>query len=145
MKSILVGTRHIGIICKDINKSVHFYHEILGFQEIQDFWDDSDYINVITGLENANVHMIKLRAPDGTVLELLDYVTHPTELVSLPVHNVGACHLALQVECAEHAYDLLVKAGVKVLSRPVLSSEGIAKVFFCIDPNNVRIELVEML
>ena len=35
--------------------------------------------------------------------------------------------------------------GVKTLSEPVLSSEGIAKDFFCLDPDNIRVELVEML
>jgi len=145
VKKVVIGVRHMGIICKDIKKSLHFYRDILGFQVIQDFWDNSDYINEITCMENANVHMIKLRALDGTVIELLDYITHPTEIPNLPVYNVGACHLALQVECAEYAHALLLESGVKVLSRPILSSEGIAKVFFCLDPNNVRIELVEML
>lgn len=145
MKPVVIGSRHMGIICKDIKKSLYFYHNILGLKIIQDFWDDSDYINKITCMKNANVHMIKLKALDGTVIELLDYVTHPTEIPSLPVYNVGACHLALQVECAENAYALLSEVGVKVLSSPTLSSEGIAKVFFCLDPNNVRIELVQML
>lgn len=145
MRPIVIGCRHTGIICKDIEKSLFFYRDILGLQVIQDFWDDSDYINEITCMKNANVHMIKLKTLDGAVIELLDYATHPTELPNIPVYNVGACHLALQVDCAEIAHALLLEKGIEVLSRPVLSSEGIAKVFFCLDPNNVRIELVEML
>jgi hypothetical protein len=89
--------------------------------------------------------MIKLKAADGTVLELLDYVTHPTNLIDQPVYNVGACHIALQVEDIELAYSNLISKGIKFLSEPVLSSEGIAKVCFCFDPSNVRVELVEML
>ena len=112
---------------------------------MQDFWDNSDYINEITGIKNANVHMIKLKADDGTVIELLDYVTHPTELIDHKIYNAGVCHIALQVYDIESAYSILAKNGVRLLSKPVLSSEGIAKVCFCMDPNNVRIELVEML
>ena len=41
--------------------------------------------------------------------------------------------------------DQFKKKGVNFISRPILSSEGIAKVCFCFDPNNTRIELVEML
>jgi catechol 2,3-dioxygenase-like lactoylglutathione lyase family enzyme len=143
--TMVIGTRHTGIICKDMDRSIIFYRDILGLSVIQDFWDDSEYINVITGMVKANVHMIKLQALDGTVIELLEYVTHPTELVKMPVYNVGACHLALRVENAEGAYLRLIKNNVPVLSRPIVSSEGIAKVFFCLDPNDVRIELVEML
>ena len=143
--AIVKGFRHTGIICKDISKSLEFYKDYLGLTVIQDFWDDSEYINKITGVSNANVHMIKLKADDGTILELLDYVTHPTELIEQEVYNVGACHVALQVYDIERAYKELISKGVTFLSGPVLSSEGIAKVCFCFDPNNTRIELVEML
>ncbi|MBT6673506.1 MAG: hypothetical protein HOB13_12305, partial [Lentimicrobiaceae bacterium] len=76
---------------------------------------------------------------------LLDYVTHPTELIEQEVYNVGACHIAFQVYDIEKAYKRLMQKGVKFLSQPVLSSEGFAKVCFCFDPNNTRIELVEIL
>jgi len=142
---IVKGTRHAGIICKDLKKSLKFYKDYLGLDVIQDFWDDSDYINEITGMKEANVHMIKLKADDGTVLELLDYVTHPTDIIKQEVYNVGACHIAFQVYDIEKAYVDLLKKGVSFLSKPILSSEGIAKVCFCLDPNNTRIELVEML
>lgn len=142
---IVKGFRHTGIICKDIDKSLEFYRDKLGLTVIQDFWDSSDYINKITGIKNGNVHMIKLKADDGTVLELLDYVSHPTELINQEIYNVGACHLALQVNNIDQAYAKLSSYGIKFLSEPVLSSEGIAKVCFCFDPNNLRIELVEML
>jgi catechol 2,3-dioxygenase-like lactoylglutathione lyase family enzyme len=142
---VVVGYRHAGIIAGDLEKSLHFYRDLLGLEVIQDFSDDSDYINEITGLRGANVHMVKLKAPDGMVLELLDYVTHPTGPVKMQVHNVGACHLAFRVGNIDAAYEQLSKNGVRFISKPVLSSEGIAKVCFCFDPNDIRIELVEML
>ena len=39
----------------------------------------------------------------------------------------------------------LSKNGVTFISKPELSNEGIAKVCFCLDPNGIRVELVEML
>jgi hypothetical protein len=85
----------------------------MGLEVIQDFWDDSNYMNKITGIEEVNTHMIKLKANDGTVIE--------------------------------KAYKRLMQKGVKFISQPMLFSEGFAKVCFCFDPNNTRIELVEML
>jgi catechol 2,3-dioxygenase-like lactoylglutathione lyase family enzyme len=142
---VVKGYRHTGIICENLEKSLEFYKDYLGLEVIQDFWDDSEYINEITGIQDANVHMIKLKADDGTVIELLDYVSHPTALIKHEVYNVGACHIAFQVYDINLSYNHLLKKGVQFLSKPVLSSEGIAKVCFCMDPNNVRIELVEML
>ncbi len=144
-KPLVIGYRHTGIIVKDMEKSLHFYKDILGLQVIQDFSDSSDYINKITGITNADVHMIKLKAEDETVLEILEYRNHPTELIDQEIYNVGASHIALQVRDAWDAYNKLTDNNVRIISEPVLSSEGIAKVFFCFDPNNVRVELVEML
>ena len=88
---IVKGCRHTGIICKDMQKSLVFYKDYLGLRVIQDFLDDSDYINTITNMSNANVHMIKLEANDGTVVELLDYTTHPTDLIEQKVYNQCYC------------------------------------------------------
>ena len=142
---LVIGYRHTGIIVKDMKESLYFYRDILGLKVIQDFSDSSEYINKITGITNADVHMIKLKADDDTVLEILEYRNHPTKLIEQPVYNVGASHIALQVRNADDAYNKLTENNVRIISEPVFSSEGIAKVFFCFDPNDVRIELVEML
>jgi catechol 2,3-dioxygenase-like lactoylglutathione lyase family enzyme len=144
-QSIVCGYRHTGIIVKDMAASLKFYRDILGIEVIQEFTDGTDYINTITGLKNGVAHFIKMKTPDGFVLELLEYTSHPTELIKHPIINVGICHIALAVRNADEAHKVLTKAGVKVLSEPVLSSEKIAKVFFCLDPNNIRVEMVEMV
>jgi len=144
-KPIVAGFRHVGIIVRDMEASLRFYRDLLGLEVLQDFWDDTEYINTITGLAGANVHMIKLETGDGMVVELLEYVTHPTKLIPQAIHNVGCCHIALRVDDIDGAYVRLSEAEVYLVSEPMLSSEGIAKVCFCLDPNNVRLELVEMV
>ena len=145
MDSVVIGTRHLGIICKNLEKSLVFYRDILGLKVIQDFWDDSPYIQEITGIKEINVHMIKLKMNDDSVLELLSYDTHPTELISHTIINTGICHIALQINSAEAMHSKLILNGYHPISKPVLSSEGIAKVFFCLDPSHVRGEFVEMV
>jgi catechol 2,3-dioxygenase-like lactoylglutathione lyase family enzyme len=145
MGSIIAGYRHTGIIVRDMDDSLKFYRDILGMEVIQDFIDGTEYINEITGLKGCTAHFVKLKSEDGTVLELLEYPTHRTAPLNVSIINVGVCHIALRVHSAEGAYHHLVDKKVEVISPPVLSSEGIAKVFFCIDPDGVRIEMVEML
>jgi catechol 2,3-dioxygenase-like lactoylglutathione lyase family enzyme len=144
-KKHVIGFRHTGIITNDIDKSLRFYKDILGLEVIQDFYDDSDYINEITNINNGAAHFIKLKMLDGTVLELLEYPTHKTKPFDIEIINVGLPHIALQVEDISYTYDHLISHNIQVLSKPVLSSEGIAKVFFCLDPDNVRVEIVEMI
>tara|TARA_A100001015_G_C14942210_1_gene693058 strand:- start:289 stop:735 length:447 start_codon:yes stop_codon:yes gene_type:complete len=141
----VLGYRHTGIICRDIKKSLYFYKNLLGMKVVQEFWEDTDYINKVSGLKKAKVHFIKLKMQSGEILELLRYITHNTKLPKLPIHNTGILHIALQVKNIEKTYSKLKRQGVKFISQPTLSSEKFAKVCFCIDPNNVRVELVEIL
>ena len=67
--ALVKGMRHTGIICDDIQQSLIFYRDYLGLSVIQDFWDESEYINKITGITNGKVHMIKMKADDGTIIE----------------------------------------------------------------------------
>ena len=142
---LVVGYRHTGIIVENMDASLYFYRDLLGLNVLQDFYDDTPFINKISGMKHANVHMVKLSTKDGTVVELLEYLTHPTNLIKQPIHNVGACHLAFSVENIESLYNRLSEAKVSIISEPIPSSDNVAKVCFCLDPNNVRIELVEMM
>ncbi len=141
----IIGYRHTGIICRDIKKSLYFYKNILGLKVVQNMLDKSDYINKITGIKNGKVKFIKLKMNSGEILELLTYPTHKTKLPKLPIYNSGIAHIALQVKDIEKTYVKLKKKGVKFISKPTLSSEKFAKVCFCLDPNKVRVELVEIL
>jgi len=40
MYPLVVGYRHTDIIVKDMEKSLHFYRDILGLTVIQDYCDD---------------------------------------------------------------------------------------------------------
>ena len=144
-EAMIKGYRHTGVIVKNMGASLHFYRDLLGLAVLQDFSDDTPYINKISGMDGANVHMVKLSTKDGTVVELLEYLNHPTDLIKQPIYNVGACHLAFSVENIEKLYERLSQANVSLISEPVPSSDNVAKVCFCLDPNNVRIELVEMM
>jgi catechol 2,3-dioxygenase-like lactoylglutathione lyase family enzyme len=140
----ILGFRHTGIIVKNIKKSKNFYEKFLGLKVIQDFWDSTEYINKITGLKNAKVHMIKFKLKNGDVLEILEYPTHKTKNFKVPIHNVGLCHLALQISNIEKFYQKM-KNKIKFISKPIISSEKFAKVCFCLDPDNTRIELVQII
>jgi catechol 2,3-dioxygenase-like lactoylglutathione lyase family enzyme len=142
---IVIGFRHTGIIVKHLKNSQIFYENILGLEVVQDYKDDSKYINDVLGLSDGKIHMVKLKTQDGYIIELLKYVNHPTEILNNPFYNVGNCHVSFTVDNADQMYEKLQNEGVVVISKPLLSSEKTAKVFFCIDPNGIRVELVEMV
>jgi len=142
---IVIGFRHTGIIVKHMESSMQFYEDILGLEVVQDYKDDSNYINDVLGLSGGNIRMIKLKTQDGYIIELLEYINHPTKVLSSPFYNVGNCHIAFTVSDADEMYKKLLDKGIEIISRPLLSSEKTAIVFFCCDPNGIRVELVEMV
>lgn len=142
---MVIGYRHTGIIAKNFEAMRHFYEEILRLEVIQEFDDESEYIATITGLKDLKAHFVKMKTPDGFTLELLEYPTHPTSMVDLPIHNVGLMHLAFRINNAQETHRQLIESGIVPLSSPVRSSEGFAVVFFVRDPDGNRVELVEML
>jgi len=142
---LVIGYRHTGIIVKNMESSRQFYENILGLEVVQDYEDDSNYINDVLGLSGGNIRMIKLKTQDGYIIELLEYINHPTKVLSSPFYNVGNCHIAFTVSDADEMYKKLLDKGIEIISRPLLSSEKTAIVFFCCDPNGIRVELVEMV
>ena len=144
-ESLIKGFRHTGIIVKNMENSRRFYEGILGLEVVQNYKDESKYINNVLGLSNGKIHMIKLKTIDGYIIELLEYLNHPTEILKTSFYNVGNCHLAFTVHNAEEMYEKLLHKGIEIISRPLLSSEKTAIVFFCCDPNGIRIELVEIV
>jgi catechol 2,3-dioxygenase-like lactoylglutathione lyase family enzyme len=144
-ESLIKGFRHTGIIVKNMENSRRFYEGVLGLEVVQNYKDESKYINNVLGLSNGEIHMIKLKTIDGYIIELLEYLNHPTEIVKTPFYNVGNCHLAFTVLNAEEMYEKLLDKGIEIISKPLLSSDKTALVFFCCDPNGIRIELVEIV
>ena len=97
------------------------------------------------GVEFGNRYAFEGKTIDGYIIELLEYLNHPTEIVKTPFYNIGNCHLAFTVHNADEMYEKLLDKGIEVISKPLLSSEKTAIVFFCCDPNGMRIELVEIV
>ena len=141
----VIGFRHTGIIVSDLEKSIDFYHGFLNFKILQRHRDDSEYISEITGLQGLVAEYAKLSIPGGIVLELLTYPSHPEVRVERKIHQPGEAHLAFEVNSIEDMYRKAMVKNISCLSVPVLSSEKIAMVFFCLDPDGYRVEFVEML
>lgn len=138
--------RHTGIVVSDMERSLDFYRDLLGLKVVKDFREEGEYIDKISGLSGVKVWMIKLAADDGTMVELLKYMSHPQEVPDNPqICDIGCSHIAFTVDDVDREFIRLSEKGVKFNSHPCVSSDGYAKVAFCQDPDGVFIELVEVL
>ena len=143
---MLKAMRHLGIVVTDIEESLSFYRDILGLSVEKDFSDSSPYIDRILGLKGVKLRMVKLTTDDGTMIELLKFESHPSEIKTDPqLNNIGCTHMAFTVENIDETYKLLTSKNVEFKSPPETSGDGYARVAFCKDPDGFFIELVEVL
>jgi catechol 2,3-dioxygenase-like lactoylglutathione lyase family enzyme len=107
--------------------------------------ESGDYIDNILSIRNTKVTTVKMEAPDGQMIELLKYHSHPGEQTPREICDIGISHIAFTVEDLNCEYDRLKSEGVPFNAQPQLSPDGYAKVTFCRAPEGTLVELVEVL
>jgi catechol 2,3-dioxygenase-like lactoylglutathione lyase family enzyme len=139
--------RHFGIVTTDIEKSLHFYQDLLGLKIKTEALEEGSFIDAILGLKDVKVRTIKMVADEGNALvELLHYESHRAgKKGDRQFFDLGISHLALTVINLDEEYRRLKEAGVSFVAPPQTSPNGKAKVAFCYDPEQNPIELVQEL
>ena len=137
--------RHTGIVVTDLETSLHFYRELLGFQVAKQMEESGDYIDNISSLRNVKVTTVKMTSLSGQMIELLKYHSHPAEQKMCEICEIGISHIAFTVDNLDIEYKRLRGKGIQFNSPPQLSPDGYAKVTFCRAPEGTLIELVEVL
>lgn len=143
---MITHIRHTGIVVSNLEAALHFYTDLLGFKVVKQLNESGGYIDNISALKDVKVTTVKIAAPDGNLIELLHYNSHPrAPKEERKLCTIGVSHIALTVEDLEQEYNRLTMAGIIFNAPPQLSPDGYAKVTFCKDPDGNLIELVEVL
>lgn len=140
------NVRHTGIVVGDLDAALHFYGELLGFKVEKRMEESGAYIDNMLGLKGVQVTTVKMAAPDGNLIELLYYHSHPRKARGKrEMCELGVSHIALTVDDLGREYRRLSDAGVRFHAPPQLSPDGYARVTFCRDPDGNPVELVQVL
>ena len=137
--------RHTGIVVINLEASLHFYSDLLGFKIVKQMEEAGDYIDNISSLRNVKVTTVKITSPSGQMIELLKYNSHPAEQRTREICEIGISHIAFTVDDLDMEYERLKGKEIQFSSPPQLSPDGYAKVTFCRAPEGTLIELVEVL
>ena len=137
--------RHTGIVVVDLETSLHFYRDLLGFQIVKQMEEAGGFIDNISSLRDVKVTTVKMTSPSGQMIELLKYQSHFAEQKTREICEIGISHIAFTVDDLDMEYEMLKDKGIQFNSAPQLSPDGYAKVTFCRAPEGTLIELVEVL
>jgi len=142
----MTSIHHVGITVSDLSRSLAFYADLLGGEVLGPYARSGPRVDAVTGHPGVVVRQAFVRAQDGTtVLELLQYDGGSRVVLDPDNGNVGAAHVAVTVADLDATLGRLRASGVSVLSEPIVASEPMAghRVVYVLDPDRVRVELVE--
>jgi glyoxylase I family protein len=143
---------HAAIIVSDIEKSLHFYRDILGWKVLVDDTLPHPAIGEVMGVPGLSGRSVILQKDRGIVdgmIELLE-VSKPKPYASPEgkgFDTVGLRLLSFRVKDIEKIYHSLLDKGVHFISPPKrldLGGYSIKSCFF-LDPDDVRLEIIEFL
>jgi catechol 2,3-dioxygenase-like lactoylglutathione lyase family enzyme len=143
---MISAIRHTGLVVADLERALHFWCDVLGFRVVKQMEEFGPHIDAMMGLQNVRVTTAKLAAPDGNLVELLRFHSHP----DLPrwngtPHSTGLTHVALTVDNLDQLVQKLTQEGVSFPALPQRSPDGNVKVIYAKGPEGVILELVEVL
>lgn len=142
----MIKLRHIGIVVRDLEKAKSFYQDIFNLKVINQIVEEGEYVENLVGIENASIHWAKLKAKDGTIMELLEYKDNPhQEKNNYLANRLGYSHIAVSVENIDDVYKKLQNYHCKCNSQPLFSPDGKVKVMYCHDIDGTILEIVEEL
>lgn len=143
-----LAIHHVGLHVRDIEASIEFYVDVLGFEVIARRRSVADYVGEVVGLPGAIVEMAWLRLGQSTVIvELLQYIHPEPRIVSPALPSAGTAHLAVVVADLHAACDRLRLREVNLTGSPTPVTAGVNKggwAFYFQDPDGFNIELIQL-
>lgn len=150
---MILGVDHLNIVTADLDRSVRFYTEVLGFRQTAELMMVGDWIEAIVGLKGVRGRVAFVEPPGGGPrLELLQYLA-PAGTAwpeNSRANTLGLRHFALRVDNLSATVTRLRAAGVKFFGEPVRVPADVAKVstgdktlVYFHDPDGVIVELAE--
>lgn len=136
---------HVGICVSDLERSLRFWCEGLGFETtmvppVGSQWSDALEIG---GEVEFTAHFIR---KEGFEFELLHYARPGSHGSPSAIRNqLGFTHLAMNVDDLDGAIELLVGLGGTYLASTRTrfeSPDGVTELCFVADPDGVRVELI---
>lgn len=143
-----LSTHHVGITVSDLERSLEFYCDTLGFELLRRGVADGEYLGRQTGYEGVRLAAASLRpSPDSPqTIELVQYLTHAAAPRASATNEPATAHLCFQTPDIHQAYETLIARGVSTKSEPVKITSGPNTggwVLYFYDPDRFTLELFE--
>ena len=140
---------HVGLVVKNLDRSIYFYHDILGLQFANEptGWFEGPELAKGVGVPAATLRQVSMWVDSTSTLELIEYGNLPPENKLVPNNHLGAAHVCFNVDDIRKTKAELEAKGVKFYSDVNVVDDGpLAGWRWCYfsDPDGLALELVEV-
>jgi catechol 2,3-dioxygenase-like lactoylglutathione lyase family enzyme len=136
---------HLGICVSDLERSLAFYRDALGFAVESELSVDGEPSETLLRLRPVRLRAVYL-VRDGVRIELLHYASpgHAGDGSPRAMNQLGLTHLSFRVEDLAATAAKVEAHGARVLRDTLIDNPQLrAKAMFATDPDGTLIELVE--
>lgn len=150
MSNELQAVHHVGLIVSDLDRSIYFYHDLLGlpFANEPTEWFAGEALEKGVGVPGATLRQVSMWVGPHSTMELIEYGNRPADSTKpIPNNHLGAAHVCFKVDDINAKKAELESKGVQFYSDVNVVDEGpLAGWRWCYfsDPDGLALELVEV-
>ena len=142
----IIAADHTGITVSNLERSLAFWRDVLGFELSHRAHQTGELAALITGVAGAEILIAVVKAP-GHKIELLEYRA-PEDRKHLQPRpcDVGSFHVALTVDDLDAVLETIASSGWKAAGEPQTLTVGPnagKRVIYVRDPDGTTIEFMQ--
>ena len=142
----ILAADHTGITVSNLERSLAFWRDVLGFQLSHSAHHTGDLASQVTGVSGAEISIAVLKGY-GHKIELLEYLA-PRDRKRIDVRpcDVGSMHVAFTVENLDAVLNAISASGWRAAGKPQTLRSGPnagKRVIYVRDPDGTTIEFMQ--
>ena len=143
----ITAADHTGITVSNLERSLGFWRDVLGFELSHRAHQKGEMAEQITGVRAAELLLAVLKTP-GHKIELLEYraPADRKQQVDLRPCDVGSAHVAFVVDNLDAVLERIAESGWKAAGKPQTLTVGPnagRRVVYVRDPDGTTIEFMQ--
>jgi catechol 2,3-dioxygenase-like lactoylglutathione lyase family enzyme len=143
----IVSADHTGITVSNLERSLAFWRDVLGFEFSHAAHQKGELAREITGVEGAEIKLAVLKTAGGHKIELLEYLAPADrKRANLRPCDIGFVHVALLVDNLDLVLERIAASGWEAAGKTQTLKTGPNAgkcVIYVRDPDGTTIELMQ--
>lgn len=133
---------HAGFIVKDLDRSLDFYVNKLGFELKMRWTETAEQCDVGMGVPGGSLELAQM-VGYGVMVEISQFITQAGSDAPIEPNRIGVGHISFEVSDLPALIAYLEERGVKMASERMIVPELNITWVHVLDPDSIRVEFMQ--